>query len=75
MDPKSMAYLAAGLAMGLAGIGTALGIAILTAKGLESMARQPEAAGTIRTAMLIGIAFVEAIALYALVISFLLSAK
>lgn len=75
MDPKALAYLAAGLAMGLAGIGTAIGIAILTAKGLESMARQPEAAGTIRTAMLIGIAFVEAIALYALVISFLLAAK
>lgn len=75
MNINSFAYLAAGLIMGLVGIGTALGIALLTAKGLESMARQPEAAGTIRTAMLVSIAFVEAIALYALIISFLLVTK
>lgn len=75
MDGNAFAYLGAGLAMGMAAIGTAIGIGILTAKGLESMARQPEKAGAIRTAMLIGIAFVEAIALYALVVSFLLVIK
>ena len=41
-------------------------------KALEGMARQPEAGGQIQTAMFIGIAFAEAIALYALVVAFLL---
>jgi len=44
-------------------------------KSVDGMARQPEAAGLIRTAMFIGIAFAEAIALYALVIAFILSGK
>jgi len=41
-------------------------------KALEGMARQPESAGLLRTTMFIGVAFVEALALYALVITFLL---
>jgi F-type H+-transporting ATPase subunit c len=45
---------------------------ILVGKALEGMARQPESAGLLRTTMFIGVAFVEALALYALVITFLL---
>lgn len=63
------------MSIGLAGMGAALGIALLSGKAMESMARQPEVAGMIRTLMIIGIAFVEAIALYALIVSFILITK
>jgi F-type H+-transporting ATPase subunit c len=67
-----LGLLGAGLAIGLAGLGTGLGIGVLVGKGLEGIARQPEVAGVIRTSMILGIVFIEAIALYALVISILL---
>lgn len=69
------AYLSAGIGMGLAALGTSLGIGILASKALEGMARQPETADNIRMSMIIAIAFVEAIALYALVIAFVLVFK
>ena len=72
MDPKTAAMLAACFAMGVGAIGPAIGIGNLVGKALEGIARQPEAAGQIQTAMFIGIAFAEAIALYALVVAFLL---
>jgi F-type H+-transporting ATPase subunit c len=72
MDPKSAAMLAAGIAMGIGSIGPGLAIGNLVGKALEGIARQPEAAGKIQTAMFIGIAFAEAISLYALVVAFLL---
>lgn len=72
MDPSAGAYLGAGLGIGLGALGTGLGIGILVAKSVEGIARQPEASNLIRPTMIIGIAFVEAIALYALVVSFLL---
>ena len=49
---------------GLAAIGP--GIGIIVGKALEGMARQPEMAGTLRTTMFLGIAFVEALALISL---------
>ena len=72
MESIALAYLSAGIGMGLAAVGTGLGIGFLVAKSVEGIARQPEAAGPIRATMIIGIAFVEAIALYAFVVSFLL---
>jgi F-type H+-transporting ATPase subunit c len=72
MDARALALLAAGLGIGMAGIGSAIGIGFLVGKSVEGIARQPEASGPIQAAMLIGIGFTEAIALYALVISFLL---
>jgi F-type H+-transporting ATPase subunit c len=69
------AFLGAGLGMGLAAAGTGLGVGILAAKALEGMARQPEASNTIRTSMILAIAFVEAIALYALVVCLILATK
>ena len=75
MDPKLTAFLAAGIGMGLASIGTALGIGWLASKAMEGMARQPEAAGKIQTAMILAIAFIEAIALYALVVALILATK
>lgn len=72
MDAKAMAMLAAGLCMGIGAIGPGIAIGNLVGKALEGIARQPEAAGKIQTAMFIGIAFAEAISLYALVVAFLL---
>jgi F-type H+-transporting ATPase subunit c len=65
-------YFGAALGIGLAALGAAIGIGHLVGKTMEAMARQPEMAAQLRTTMLIAIAFVEALALYALVISFLL---
>lgn len=75
MDPKIAAFFAAGIGMGLAACGTALGIGWLSSKALEGMARQPEASGNLRTSMILAIAFVEAIALYALVVCLILATK
>lgn len=72
---KGLAYLAAALAVGVGGFGAAIAIGMLVAKTQEAIARQPEAGGMLRTAMFIGLAFAEAIALYALVIAFILSGK
>lgn len=72
MDPKAAALIAAGFAIGVGSIGPGLAIGNLVGKALEGIARQPEAGGQIQTVMFIGIAFAEAIALYALVVAFLL---
>jgi len=72
MDTQTAAVLAAGFAIGIGTIGPAIAIGNLVGKALEGIARQPEAANQIQTAMFIGIAFAEAIALYALVIAFIL---
>jgi F-type H+-transporting ATPase subunit c len=53
---------------GLVVIGGALGIGKLAASALESMARQPEIAGKIQTAMLIAAAFIEGFTLFAVVV-------
>lgn len=67
-----MDNLAVALAIGLGAIGPGIGIGLLVAKGLEAIGRNPEAAPKIQTNMILGIAFAEAIAIYALVISLIL---
>ncbi len=57
-----------GLVYGLAAIGPGIGIGFLVGKAVEAMARQPEAAGMVRTTMFLGIAFVEALALFGFVL-------
>jgi F-type H+-transporting ATPase subunit c len=73
MDAAAAAKLAAGLGMGLATLGPGLGIGYLTGRTTDAIARQPEASGDIRTAMIIGVALAEALALYAFVIAILLA--
>ena len=75
MDYQAMLALAAPLAVGLAAIGSGLGIGRAVGSAMEAMGRQPEAAGKIQTAMIIGAAFIEALCLYALVIAFFLIAQ
>jgi len=66
---ESAKNLAAAIAMGFGAIGPGIGIGLLVAKALEAMGRNPEAAPKIQTMMILGIAFTEAIAIYALVIA------
>lgn len=61
-----------GLVYGLAAIGPGIGIGFLVGKTVEAMARQPEAAGMVRTTMFLGIAFVEALALFGLMLAFII---
>jgi F-type H+-transporting ATPase subunit c len=64
--------LANGLVYGLAAIGPALGIGFLVGKTVEAMARQPELQGQLQTTMFIGVAFVEALALFGFVLAFII---
>jgi F-type H+-transporting ATPase subunit c len=75
MESLGLAYLGAGIGAGLAIIGGGIGIGLLAKGALEGMARQPEVMGQLRTSMILAIAFVEGIALFALVISILLVFK
>jgi F-type H+-transporting ATPase subunit c len=67
-----MEALGAGLAIGLAALGGAIGIGIMMGHAYASIARQPEAMGKIRPLIFVGIAFAEATVLYALVVALIL---
>ncbi len=75
MDPVSMRQLAAGLAIGLGAIGPGIGIGLLANGALQAIGRNPEMSGTLTTTMFIGIAFTEALAIFGLVISFMIGFK
>jgi F-type H+-transporting ATPase subunit c len=70
-----LGWLSAGIGAGIAVLGAGLGIGKLAASALEAMGRQPEAAGPIRTNMIIAAALIEGIAFFALVICILLALK
>ena len=75
MEPQAAALLAMGIAVGLGVIGPGIGMGAAVAAAIDATARQPEAEGKVRTLMFIGLAFIEALALYALVIAFILMGK
>ena len=62
----------AGLCMGVGAIGPAIGEGNAVGKALEGMARQPEAAGNLRTNMILGCAITETTGIYSLVIALLI---
>lgn len=65
----------AGLAIGLAAIGIALGQGILAGKAMESMGKQPEAMSEIRSSMIIAMAIMETIGVLTFVIAIILAGK
>ncbi len=67
--------LATGLGLPIAAFGVGLGQGRAVAAAMEGMARQPEAGGQIQTAMIIGLALLEALVIYALLMFFILSGK
>lgn len=70
-DPGLVGF-GAGFAIGLAALGSGLGQGRIAASAMDGMARNPQAGGDIRTAMLIALAFPESLVLFAFAISFLL---
>lgn len=72
MDPESIKMLAVGGTIALGVLFPALAIGRIGAAALEAMGRNPEAAGKVQTAMILSIAFAEALAIYTLVIALIL---
>jgi F-type H+-transporting ATPase subunit c len=72
---KSMVALAAGIGLGIAALGGALGQGRAIASALDGIGRNPGAAGKIITPMIIGLAMIESLVIYSLVVSLLLFFK
>lgn len=72
-DLAPLAKLGAALAASIATIGAAMGIGNIGRGALESIARQPEAAGNIQTSMIISAAFIEGVSFFALVVCLLIA--
>ncbi|MBI5406635.1 MAG: ATP synthase F0 subunit C [Nitrospirae bacterium] len=75
MDFQSTLGLTLPIGVGLAAIGSGLGLGKAVGSAMEAMGRQPEAAGKIQTAMVIGAAFIEALTIYALLTVLILQGK
>lgn len=72
MEIESARVLAIGVIMAVGTIAPAIAIAMIGSKGAEAIGRNPEAAAKVQTAMILAIAFAEAIAIYALVVALIL---
>jgi F-type H+-transporting ATPase subunit c len=72
---KAAIALAAGLAIGIAAFGAAMGQGRMAAAAMESIGRNPNSAEKIQVPMILGLAFIEALAIYALLIAFFLQGK
>jgi len=70
MELESMKALAAAISIGLVGPG--IGIGLLAKGAMEAIGRNPEATNNIRTNLILAIAFAEALAIYALVVSLII---
>jgi len=72
MDLETMRQLAAAIAIGAGAIGPGVGVGLIGKGAMEAMGRNPEASSKIQTNMILAIVFTEAIAIYALVIAFII---
>jgi F-type H+-transporting ATPase subunit c len=72
---EGLRLIATALAIGLAAIGPGVGIGVVVSGALQAIGRNPEIQSTVVTYMFIGIAFTEALAIFGLVISFLIGFK
>ena len=77
--PQECGYFSAlqlsGIGIGLAALGTGIGMGTAISSGLLGTARNPEAGGKIMTTMIIGLALIESLCIYALVVAFILVFK
>lgn len=71
LSVKAMALFAAAFAIGIGTIAPALGQGNAIAKAMEAIGRNPECSGSVQTLLLIGLAFIESLCIYALVIAFM----
>lgn len=67
--------IAAALSIALSAMGVAIGQGMAASKAIESMARQPEMQGKLQSTMILAMGFMEALAIYGLVIAFMLMGK
>src|SRR5262245_38517358 len=74
-SPKSVLAISAGLAIAIAAFGGALGQSRAAAAALEGIARNPGASGKVQTPMIIALALIESLVIYAFVIAILLQGK
>ena len=72
MSTEAGKLIATALAIGLGALGPGIGIGIIGGKAAEAIGRNPEAQGPIQTNMILAIAFAEAVAIYALVVSLII---
>jgi len=72
IEPRALAVLGAGLAIGLGSMGAAIGMGNAAAHAFDAGARQPEIFSKIQTLLLIAIVFIESLCIYALVVALLL---
>lgn len=72
MNAEAAKMIAIALTIGLGAIGPGFAIGSIAGKAVEALGRNPEAESSIRTAMILGLAFAEAIAIYALVVALIL---
>lgn len=72
LGQEAAKLLGMGLAMGLGALGPGVGIGIIVGRAIEAIGRNPEASGKVQATMFIGIAFTEALAIFALVIAFMI---
>ena len=72
LSADSIKAVAMAAAAGIGVLGPAIGIGMLVARALEAIGRNPEASGKIQSTMILGIVFVEALGIFALVVAFLI---
>ena len=72
MDVEAAKIIGMAIAVGVGVLGPGIGVGIVASKAIEAIGRNPEAAGKIQPLMFVGIAFSEALAIFALVIGFIL---
>jgi F-type H+-transporting ATPase subunit c len=75
MNPQAIAYFAAGIGAGLTIIGGAAGMGRLAAAAMEGIARQPNAAGDIRGAMIVVAGMIEGAIFFSLIVTMILAFK
>ena len=68
----AVSAIAAAVVVGLVATAGALGMAIAIGKSAEGMSRQPEASGSIRSSMMLGLVFIETAIIYALIVAILI---
>ncbi len=73
MEVDAAKALGAGLAIGVGGLGPGIGIGFIGRGAMEAIGRNPEAAGEIRTVMILSAALAEAVAIYAFVIAIIIA--
>ncbi len=69
LSPEVVKTIATAATIAIGAIAPAIAIGWIGSKGLEAIGRNPEAAGKVQSSMILGIAFAEAIAIYALVVA------